>query len=198
MLRSSIQQEDLTLGFDDDQLPNASTSAPLSFDINKPVYDSAARIQTYGSTDSMTAFMRLQLFANRLLYTKTYAVIYLSCLLMNLILLIYGASHFAALRSSGIRGGDVSAWYAVLDVLATLVLVVEVLIRIAASTRQFFKSWLNLADLLVLVFSFVALFLYSVDPGVILAENLILISRYTAQLFRTYLILKKYRIIFFL
>ena len=170
MLRSSIQQEDLTLGFDDDQLPNASTSAPLSFDINRPVYDSSARIQTYGSTDSMTAFMRLQLFANRLLYTKTYAFIYLSCLLMNLILLIYGASHFAALRSSGIRGGDVPVWYAVLDVLATLMLVVEVLIRIAASTRQFFKSWLNLADLLVLVFSFVALFLYSVDPGVILAS----------------------------
>jgi hypothetical protein len=197
MLRTSIQQDDLTLGFEEDQLPKSSA---FSFDIQPNSSDnlpSKPRTRSYGSVGNMSIVTRMQLFANRLLYTRTYAIIYIVCLLLNLVLLIYGASHFAALRSSSIRGGEVPGWYAVLDVVATLVLVLEVLIRIAAGTKLFFKSWLNWIDSAVLGFSFLALFLYSVDPGVILAENFILITRYSAQLFRTYLILKKYAFVFY-
>eukprot|EP00475_Leptophrys_vorax_P000202 TRINITY_DN10124_c0_g1_i1.p1 TRINITY_DN10124_c0_g1~~TRINITY_DN10124_c0_g1_i1.p1 ORF type:complete len:286 (-),score=54.00 TRINITY_DN10124_c0_g1_i1:1051-1806(-) len=165
-----------------------SSSLPAGSNMLRPS-TSRGGTTTYGNP-RVSAFTRVQLLANRLIYTRAYAVLYFSCMVLNLILLIWGASHFAYLRSSSIKGGDVPAWYAVLDVFAALLLVAEVLVRVAASPRQFFSSLLNVADALVLSLSFMALFLYSLDPGVIVAEAVILIIRYGAQLFRTYLILK--------
>ena len=110
-------------------------------------------------------------------------------LLLQTGLLIWGVYfHFIAEEGQNQESG----LYIALDVIVTLVLCLEVLVRMLA-THQYFKSRLNWVDLIVSFLSVLCLFLYVVGANDALLLGLIGPTiRYLMQLIRVSIVLRNW------
>lgn len=88
--------------------------------------------------ETITFRQRLANTASRLIYSRGYFAIYLICLILNVLLLAYGIKHISMFRKRGLI--QVEAWYITIDILVSILLVLEISIRIIASPSVM-KSW---------------------------------------------------------
>lgn len=131
----------------------------------------------------------LQIIARRIQFAEGFSVLYGLMLLLQTGLLIWGL-HFHYVNGTG--QNKESGWYIALDVLVTVVLCLEVLIRMLA-THQYFKSYLNWVDLIVSFLSVLFLFLYLVGAHDDLVLGLIAPTiRYLMQLVRVSIVLRNW------
>ncbi len=131
---------------------------------------------------------RFATFANRMMYSTWYTVVYFILFGLQLFLLIWGAVN----HSQVIEDRASLAWYITLDVLITVILAAEVVIRLIATHQTYWKSWLNRIDFVVMIICVGALFVWIAEPGGIFVDAAIVSFRYCVQLVRVALVCKQY------
>jgi len=130
----------------------------------------------------------VQIVARRIQFAEGFSLLYALMLVLQTGLLIWGVYfHFAEGRPN-----EEGALYITLDVIVTLVLCLEVVVRMLA-TPKYFKSCLNWIDVIVSFLSVVCLFLYVVGTNDALVLGLIGPTiRYLMQLIRVSSVLRNW------
>ncbi|ORX84166.1 hypothetical protein BCR32DRAFT_242781 [Anaeromyces robustus] len=121
--------------------------------------------------------------ANRIIHSKKYTIFYTFVIVLSLITL---ATSFTT--------KCLSTTYLIMDYFINVVLIIEVILRINALGKNYWKSFLNILDLIIVPLCVVTLVYLTIDDcsnrqGKI-ADNIILGVRNTLQLFRLLLLIK--------
>lgn len=129
--------------------------------------------------------------ASRIVLSKSYVILYVVLICLQTFLLTWGLAN----HGFGDDSEREDIWYIILDTFVTLLLVLEVGVRIKANRRTFWQSWLNWVDVIVCGVCVLTLLMYAIDPWQ--AEEyltyIILIVRYSFQLFRLALVIARHR-----
>jgi hypothetical protein len=130
-----------------------------------------------------------ELIANRLLFQTgyTYTAFYVIVFGIQMFLLIWNLTHHSELE----HVSHVPAWYLCLDIGSTILMVVEVMLRMLATRRTFFRSKLNILDFTLMILCAGALGLYFIDPETAVLGPLALTVRYGSQVLRMLLTAKR-------
>jgi len=151
--------------------------------------DLAQRFSMSENTASGYKTDYVSLIANRILFAPAYTILYILLFLFQLVLFIYGMSQYLIFRELT----EHDLWYVISDVCVTILLCVEVVIRALATRHNFWASWINVLDFIVMVLCLLALLFYFLDPQTAIYGSLILSVRYGAQLLRLCCMLKGHR-----
>jgi len=130
----------------------------------------------------------LSVVANRILLRKWYTVLYVFVFVTQTFLFIWGLVNHNFFKELGRE----DIWYICLDVVVTILLMVEVAVRVLAY-KGYWRRWYNILDFVIMVFCVGALSLYFVDPESAVIGSLVLAFRYFFQLIRVFLMLKHHR-----
>jgi len=117
--------------------------------------------------------------ADRLFATKHYVIMCIVLVIINLFLFIYGLTYYDDQQ-------DVT-WYVAVDISTNVLLALEVLIRIVATNKTYWRHWWNILDFTVMVVCLFTLFLYAVHQSSLVVHEAVVAVRYMAQLFRFYI-----------
>jgi len=102
-------------------------------------------------------------------------------------LFVWGLVFQVSLEASGTE----ASWYVSLDIILTFLLTIEVIVRIIATHKTYWKSWLNWLDFCAMLYAIISLFLYLAHPESTIPKRVILAARYLAQLARVYITVKE-------
>jgi len=121
--------------------------------------------------------------ANRIIHSKKYTIFYTFIIILSLIML---ATSFSSTCLTPL--------YLIIDYFINIVLIIEVILRINALGKNYWKSFLNLIDLIIVPLCIVTVVYLTIDDcsnqeGKI-ADNIILGVRNSLQLFRLLLLIK--------
>eukprot|EP01006_Ploeotia_vitrea_P042201 TRINITY_DN66613_c5_g7_i1.p1 TRINITY_DN66613_c5_g7~~TRINITY_DN66613_c5_g7_i1.p1 ORF type:complete len:335 (-),score=126.30 TRINITY_DN66613_c5_g7_i1:338-1309(-) len=135
---------------------------------------------------------RLRLLANRIIFAKWFAVIYLLMLGLTTFLVVWGFTKrhlFQHVQDDPTQQTD--NWYIWLDAFCTVILALEVGLRLVAQQRTFWSSWLNILDFtVVFVCIMCTVAVYTVTARSAELKLFVLLGRYVGQFVRVVLIIK--------
>jgi len=151
---------------------------------DRPRFD--VDLDSHHSSDKLDHW---ELVANRLLFHSgySYTAFYFLVFGIQMFLLIWNLTHHSELE----HVSHVAAWYLCLDIGSTILMVIEVMLRMLATRRTFFHSKLNILDFTLMILCTVALGLYFVEPESAVLGPLALTLRYGSQVLRMLLTIKR-------
>lgn len=139
-------------------------------------------LHTSVGSDASGKRTHLRIIAKRLHYAAWFSFLYVFMFLAQVGLLVWGGLQHYYVHNIQ-EAVPESGWYVALDVAIIMVLCVEVMIRLLA-TPNYFKRWLNWADMCVAVLSVCGLLLYAFDIASALWGSIVTCTRYLLMMFR--------------
>lgn len=132
---------------------------------------------------------RVVALANRVLFSRIYAVLYFFLIAANLALIVWIISDLAV---NGELRPVSNPGFAVLEVFVNVFLVAEVTLRYVAMRERFFASWANRIDVAVVFVSVTALVFYFASSSLVeeAVTTVVVIFRYVIQLARLVVLIK--------
>jgi len=127
---------------------------------------------------------------NRLLLSKAYTFFYMIMIVFNVILVIWIMVNSTILKAS--RNQNL---FITIEFFLNTSLIFEVVLKIIGQKKNYFLSYSNCFDFVIMVLSWFALILYLVLPNEIIgvegaSSNTLLVLRYSVQFLRLVLMLK--------
>ncbi|ORX58489.1 hypothetical protein BCR36DRAFT_408996 [Piromyces finnis] len=133
--------------------------------------------------DTITRKDVMKNIANRIIHSRKYALFYIFVIILSLIVLI-----------TSFNTKCLSTIYLLMDYFINISLIIEVLLRINALGKNYWKSFLNIIDIIIVPLCVITLIYLTVDDcsnrQEKIADNIIIGVRNGLQLFRLVLLIK--------
>ncbi|KAK9768007.1 hypothetical protein K7432_001692 [Basidiobolus ranarum] len=122
---------------------------------------------------------------HQLVFSKFYTALYIIMAILSLISVIISLLQQCP-----------GTFYIVLEIIVNTVMIVEVTIRLVVYGKKFWKSWMNILDVVIVLLCIITVVFLFMDCSTIrgrgeLASTLFLVFRNTTQFFRLFIMIRK-------
>jgi len=152
-----------------------------------PSIQYAPHLNACGDEEDFLSSSRLKRFSNMILYSRQYLIFYSLVMILQLSLFFYAAIKTRWFRDTLMH---MPLWYVILDVVVIGLMCLELLLRITAAGKRFFRKMTNLCDIILVSFCVLTLPLYFVHHTTIYFSLALTIARYTSQIVRLTLMIR--------